>query len=57
MKITQKEKTIPGCGTGEQEIIDILPQTSEVFNRVLTIFGSLLIITASFLLMKRSRAE
>ena len=41
----------------EQEKLDSLPQTGEVFNRVLTALGILFIITAGLLLMKRPKTE
>ena len=41
----------------DQETIDQLPQTSDVFNRMLTALGSLLILAAGFLFMKRSKTE
>ena len=47
--------TINKPTTDEQQTIDKLPQTSEVFHRVLNALGILLVITASFLLMKRPR--
>ena len=49
--------TINKPATDEQEENEKLPQTGEVFNRVLMVLGILLIFIASFLLMKRSRSK
>ena len=49
--------TINKPTTDEQQTIEKLPQTSEVFNRVLIALGILLIIIGGLFLMKRSRIE